>query len=119
MSHVSISKSYAVLAGIEGYTRAKRKVRTMQEKVDGVIHKFHWARQEHAENRQRGETDINKGKTDEPTSQNPTLDDHWDRGAPSLDLPYRTKPGAGPRGSQSTGEVGQQSSSSVPEDHTI
>lgn len=36
MSHVSISKSYAVLAGIEGYSRTKRKVRALHEKVDNT-----------------------------------------------------------------------------------
>lgn len=40
MSHVSISKSYAVLAGIEGYTRTKHKVRALHEKVDNVKQKI-------------------------------------------------------------------------------
>ncbi|GAB1210477.1 hypothetical protein APSETT445_009270 [Aspergillus pseudonomiae] len=39
MSHVSISKSYAVLAGIEGYTRTKHKVRALHEKVDDMKQK--------------------------------------------------------------------------------
>ncbi|KAH8432697.1 IQ calmodulin-binding motif protein [Aspergillus melleus] len=40
MSHVSISKSYAVLAGIEGYGKAKRTVRALHEKVDNSKHKI-------------------------------------------------------------------------------
>ncbi|KAJ5463848.1 hypothetical protein N7475_006983 [Penicillium sp. IBT 31633x] len=34
MSHVSMSKSYVMLAGIEGYTQTKRKARTMRQKID-------------------------------------------------------------------------------------
>jgi len=41
MSHVSMSKSYVMLAGIEGYTKTKRKVRTMHEKVDNSKQKLH------------------------------------------------------------------------------
>ncbi|CAI7612728.1 unnamed protein product [Penicillium viridicatum] len=33
MSHVSMSKSYLMLAGIEGYTKTKRKARAVHEKV--------------------------------------------------------------------------------------
>ncbi|KAE8150849.1 hypothetical protein BDV25DRAFT_105033 [Aspergillus avenaceus] len=40
MSHVSISKSYAVLAGIEGYTRTKHKVHALHEKVDDTKNKI-------------------------------------------------------------------------------
>ncbi|CAI7626445.1 unnamed protein product [Penicillium palitans] len=34
MSHVSMSKSYIMLAGIEGYTKTKQKARAVHEKVD-------------------------------------------------------------------------------------
>lgn len=34
LSRVSITKSYAILAGIEGYTLTKRKVHSMHEKLD-------------------------------------------------------------------------------------
>lgn len=34
MSHVSMSKSYIMLAGIEGYTKTKQKTRAVHEKVD-------------------------------------------------------------------------------------
>lgn len=35
-----MSKSYAVLAGIEGYGKAKRTVRTLHQKVDNSKHKI-------------------------------------------------------------------------------
>ena len=41
MSHVSMSKSYIMLAGIEGYTKTKRKARAVHEKVDNSKQKFH------------------------------------------------------------------------------
>ncbi|KAJ5703086.1 hypothetical protein N7488_010634 [Penicillium malachiteum] len=41
LSRVSISKSYAVLAGIEGYTLTKRKVQSMQEKLGEAKQKLH------------------------------------------------------------------------------
>ncbi|KAJ6150658.1 hypothetical protein N7471_001857 [Penicillium samsonianum] len=41
MSHVSMSKSYIMLAGIEGYTKTKRKARAVHEKVDTSKQKFH------------------------------------------------------------------------------
>ncbi|CAG8396637.1 unnamed protein product [Penicillium salamii] len=41
MSHVSMSKSYIMLAGIQGYTKTKRKVRAAHEKVDDTKHKLH------------------------------------------------------------------------------
>lgn len=34
MSHVSISKSYAVLVGLEGYKRIKKKKRALRERLD-------------------------------------------------------------------------------------
>jgi hypothetical protein len=34
MSRVSISKSYAVLVGIEGYTRTKRKVKDVEKSLE-------------------------------------------------------------------------------------
>ena len=40
MSHVSMSKSYVMLAGIQGYTKTKRKVRAAHEKVDDTKHKL-------------------------------------------------------------------------------
>ncbi|KAJ5598851.1 hypothetical protein N7537_008935 [Penicillium hordei] len=43
MSHVSMSKSYIMLAGIEGYTKTKQKARAVHEKVNAskssIIHK--------------------------------------------------------------------------------
>ncbi|OJJ46074.1 hypothetical protein ASPZODRAFT_2041224 [Penicilliopsis zonata CBS 506.65] len=50
MSRVSISRSYAVLVGIEGYTKTKRKVRALHEKVDSSKQKFHQRREENATN---------------------------------------------------------------------
>ncbi|KAJ5554717.1 hypothetical protein N7535_007163 [Penicillium sp. DV-2018c] len=41
MSRVSMSKSYIMLAGVEGYTKTKRKARAMHEKVDESKHKLH------------------------------------------------------------------------------
>ncbi|KAJ5123804.1 uncharacterized protein N7515_007629 [Penicillium bovifimosum] len=43
MSRVSMSKSYIMLAGVEGYTKAKRKARALHEKVNeskGKLHKL-------------------------------------------------------------------------------
>ncbi|GAT23012.1 IQ calmodulin-binding motif protein [Aspergillus luchuensis] len=90
MSHVSISKSYAVLAGIEGYTRAKRKVRALQEKVDGAKHKLH-QRHEGDESHQRGESTINKNEANDAAEQATSggNDTHTKR---SFDLPFRQKP---------------------------
>jgi hypothetical protein len=34
MSHVSMSKSYVMLAGIEGYSKTKRKFRSIHGKLD-------------------------------------------------------------------------------------
>jgi hypothetical protein len=34
MSHVSITKSYAILAGMEGYVRTKHKLRALHETLD-------------------------------------------------------------------------------------
>ncbi|KAJ6014191.1 hypothetical protein N7540_008782 [Penicillium herquei] len=44
LSRISISKSYAVLAGIEGYTLTKRKVHSMQEKLGEAKQKLHSGR---------------------------------------------------------------------------
>ncbi|KAJ5205129.1 hypothetical protein N7491_004248 [Penicillium cf. griseofulvum] len=41
MSHVSMSKSYIRLAGIEGYTKTKRKAHAVHEKVDNSTQKLH------------------------------------------------------------------------------
>ncbi|KAJ5375872.1 hypothetical protein N7517_007878 [Penicillium concentricum] len=41
MSHVSMSKSYIMLAGIESYTKTKRKARAVHEKLDSSKEKFH------------------------------------------------------------------------------
>jgi hypothetical protein len=42
MSRVSISKSYAVLVGMEGYTRTKRKVKEVEQRLehdkDKILH---------------------------------------------------------------------------------
>jgi hypothetical protein len=42
MSRVSISKSYAVLVGMEGYTRTKRKVKNIEQRLehdkDKILH---------------------------------------------------------------------------------
>ncbi|GKZ76312.1 hypothetical protein AnigIFM56816_005291 [Aspergillus niger] len=91
MSHVSISKSYAVLAGIEGYTRAKRKVRALQEKVDGAKHRLHQSRHEGGETHQRGESTINKDETNDVAEQATPVggNAHTKR---SFDLPFRQKP---------------------------
>ncbi|OJJ99125.1 hypothetical protein ASPACDRAFT_43785 [Aspergillus aculeatus ATCC 16872] len=64
MSGVSISKSYAVLLGIEGYTRTKHKVRALHEKADEAKHKLLRKRREKAEAHERGEETINK--SDQP-----------------------------------------------------
>ena len=90
MSHVSISKSYAVLAGIEGYTRAKRKVRALQEKVDGAKHKLH-QRHEGDESHQRGESTINKNEANDAAEQ-ATSGGNDTRTKRSFDLPFRQKP---------------------------
>ncbi|KAJ5645881.1 IQ calmodulin-binding motif protein [Penicillium lividum] len=45
LSRVSISKSYAVLAGIEGYALTKKKVQSVQEKLGEAKEKFHLPRQ--------------------------------------------------------------------------
>ncbi|GKZ66578.1 hypothetical protein AnigIFM50267_000443 [Aspergillus niger] len=91
MSHVSISKSYAVLAGIEGYTRAKRKVRALQEKVDGAKHRLYQSRHEGGETHQRGESTINKDETNDVAEQATPVggNAHTKR---SFDLPFRQKP---------------------------
>ncbi|XRM36700.1 hypothetical protein ABZX51_000190 [Aspergillus tubingensis] len=90
MSHVSISKSYAVLAGIEGYTRAKRKVRALQEKVDGAKHRLH-QRHEGDESHQRGESTINKNEANDAAEQ-ATSGGNDTRTKRSFDLPFRQKP---------------------------
>ncbi|KAJ6125766.1 hypothetical protein N7523_003386 [Penicillium sp. IBT 18751x] len=41
LSRVSMSYSYAVLAGIEGYTMTKRKMRSMHEKIENTKEKIH------------------------------------------------------------------------------
>lgn len=41
LSHVSISKSYAVLAGIEGYASAKHKLRALHQILDTTKDKLH------------------------------------------------------------------------------
>ncbi|KAJ5784271.1 uncharacterized protein N7503_009483 [Penicillium pulvis] len=46
LSRVSISKSYAVLAGIEGYALTKRKVHSVQEKLGEAKQKLHLPRQD-------------------------------------------------------------------------
>jgi hypothetical protein len=91
MSHVSISKSYAVLAGIEGYTRAKRKVRALQEKVDVAKHRIHQSRHEGGEPHQRGESTINKDERNDVAEQTMSVggNAHTKR---SFDLPFRQKP---------------------------
>lgn len=40
LSRVSISKSYAILAGIEGYTKTKRKMHSIHEKLSEVKNKI-------------------------------------------------------------------------------
>ncbi|GKZ36499.1 hypothetical protein AbraIFM66950_007617 [Aspergillus brasiliensis] len=91
MSHVSISKSYAVLAGIEGYTRAKRKVRALQEKVDGAKHRLHQSRHEGDETHQHGESTINK-KEEDDTTEHATSGGSNIETERSFDLPFRQKP---------------------------
>ncbi|KAJ5175783.1 uncharacterized protein N7482_001660 [Penicillium canariense] len=44
LSRVSITKSYAVLAGIEGYTLTKHKIRDVHEKLDEAKEKLHLMR---------------------------------------------------------------------------
>jgi hypothetical protein len=36
-----MTKSYAILAGIEGYTTAKRKIKNVHEKLDDAKQKLH------------------------------------------------------------------------------
>lgn len=36
-----MTKSYAILAGIEGYTTAKRKIKNVHEKLDEAKQKLH------------------------------------------------------------------------------
>ncbi|RHZ63235.1 IQ calmodulin-binding motif protein [Aspergillus thermomutatus] len=45
MSHVSITKSYAILAGMEGYTRTKHKLRALHETLDDSKEKLLHGRQ--------------------------------------------------------------------------
>ncbi|KAF7593685.1 hypothetical protein BBP40_011095 [Aspergillus hancockii] len=61
MSHVSISKSYAVLAGIEGYTRTKRKMRVLHEKMDNTKHKIlqgHHREEKQVDSTQKAESTL-------------------------------------------------------------
>ncbi|KAJ5253120.1 hypothetical protein N7489_003530 [Penicillium chrysogenum] len=44
MSHVSMSKSYIMLAGIGGYSKTKRKAHAVHEKVDTSKQMFHQSR---------------------------------------------------------------------------
>ncbi|OOQ88208.1 IQ calmodulin-binding motif protein [Penicillium brasilianum] len=41
LSRTSMTKSYAILAGIEGYTTAKRKIKNVHEKLDEAKQKLH------------------------------------------------------------------------------
>lgn len=41
LSRVSISKSYAMIAGIEGYALTKRKMHAVHEKLDTAKDKLH------------------------------------------------------------------------------
>lgn len=41
LSRVSITKSYATLAGIEGYTKTKRKMRAVHEKLEMAKDRTH------------------------------------------------------------------------------
>jgi hypothetical protein len=45
MSHVSITKSYAILAGMEGYVRTKHKLRALHETLDDSKEKLLHGRQ--------------------------------------------------------------------------
>jgi hypothetical protein len=40
LSHMSLSKSYAVLVGMEGYAKAKRTAKSLQEKIHTGTAKF-------------------------------------------------------------------------------
>jgi hypothetical protein len=87
MSHVSISKSYAVLAGIEGYTRTKRKMRALHEKVDDTKHKI---LQGHHNEEKCVDPTHAKGKGGleaESAGENK----HETTGKEHSDLPFRTK----------------------------
>lgn len=46
LSRVSISKSYAILAGIEGYALTKRKAHSVQEKLGEAKQKLRLPRQQ-------------------------------------------------------------------------
>ncbi|KNG84821.1 IQ calmodulin-binding motif protein [Aspergillus nomiae NRRL 13137] len=87
MSHVSISKSYAVLAGIEGYTRTKHKVRALHEKVDDMKQKVLQAHH----NGEKGQTPAcpqNEGDS----SPKPLVDDKQSKiEKANLELPLRTR----------------------------
>ncbi|OGM49521.1 IQ calmodulin-binding motif protein [Aspergillus bombycis] len=87
MSHVSISKSYAVLAGIEGYTRTKHKVRALHEKVDDMKQKV---LQGH-HNREKGQ-DPDRPQNERDSSPRHLIDNKQhkiEKGHP--ELPLRTK----------------------------
>ncbi|QRD81461.1 IQ calmodulin-binding motif protein [Aspergillus flavus] len=88
MSHVSISKSYAVLAGIEGYTRTKHKVRALHEKVDDVKQKV-------LQNHHNGEKDQDHARcqNNDHSKPRPLVGDKRDKIEKGhLGLPLRTKP---------------------------
>ncbi|KAI2789295.1 hypothetical protein POX_e07325 [Penicillium oxalicum] len=44
LSRVSMTKSYAILAGVEGWTSTKRKAKSAKCKLDGAKHKLHMTR---------------------------------------------------------------------------
>ncbi|RAQ60799.1 IQ calmodulin-binding motif protein [Aspergillus flavus] len=88
MSHVSISKSYAVLAGIEGYTRTKHKVRALHEKVDDVKQKL-------LQGHHNGEKDQDPARrqNDDHFKPRPLVGDKRNKIEKGhLELPLRTKP---------------------------
>ncbi|KAB8275415.1 hypothetical protein BDV30DRAFT_69215 [Aspergillus minisclerotigenes] len=88
MSHVSISKSYAVLAGIEGYTRTKHKVRALHEKVDDVKQKV-------LQGHHNGEKDQDPARrqNDDHSKPRPLVGDKRNKIEKGhLGLPLRTKP---------------------------
>ncbi|KAH1353260.1 hypothetical protein KXV81_004509 [Aspergillus fumigatus] len=72
MSHVSITKSYAILAGMEGYVRTKHKLRALHETLDGSKEKLLHRRQNdrHAESDARvsDEKAIHKDQAECPSA---------------------------------------------------
>ncbi|EAW12130.1 IQ calmodulin-binding motif protein [Aspergillus clavatus NRRL 1] len=64
MSHISITKSYAILAGMEGYTRTKHKFRTLHEAFDSSKRRLFHDRDEPTEAQVADEKAIHKDNSE-------------------------------------------------------